>query len=376
MDGSNRFERWPRATLVGTGMVLLLACDLLAGAILPRPGVTAERLGGIRRDGARRYDARYHHGFAPGVRFREQWGAPGETYPIVTNQLGLRDADERDVPAKTSTRRVLFLGDSFVEGIGVPYEESFVGIVDRTLGRERYDVLGAGVSGASPKLYFYKLKYLLEDVGLKVDDVYVFIDTSDAHNEIEFEDWAPGTPPYREPPRPGRTWEAVRRWSYLSDLAWQGVVRYRDRERLAAARRLDDEMYEMFAPEVQARWGRRALGHLDDYVQRILDLCKARGVRPTLVIFPHPYHLEVSTRAPRWAGFWRTVAERNGAPLLDLFPAFLDAASVDAGASPGQGGRPPSAGRLFIRGDIHWSAAGHQLVADQILRAILPTRAP
>lgn len=359
MNRTNGFERWPLATLVGTVAALLLACDLLAGALLPRPGVTAERLRGIDRDGARRYDARYHHGFGPGARFMERWGRPDETYPIITNQLGLRDSEEREVPASTSKRRIVFLGDSFVEGIGVPYEDTFVGVVDRQLGRERYDVLNVGVSGASPKLYFYRLKFLLEEVGLKVDDLYLFIDTSDAHNEVEFESWEPGTPPYREPPRPGRTWEALRRWSYLAELAWQGVVRHRESERLAAARQMDDEMYEIFDAGVQERWGRRALGHLDDYVQRVLDLCRAHGIRATLVIFPHPFHVELGTPAPNWSGLWRRVAERNGVRMLDLFPAFLSPSRADAS-------------RLFIPGDIHWSATGHELVAEQLLRDMSP----
>lgn len=365
MDRPSWFERRPRATLAATAATLLLACDLLAGALLPRPGVTPERLGGIRRDGARRYDARYHHGFGPGVRFTERWGGPDETYPIVTNQLGLRDADERDVPAYTPKRRILFLGDSFVEGIGIPYEQTFVGMVDRRLGREDFDVLGAGASGASPKLYFHRLKYLLDDVGLKVDDVYMFIDTSDAHNEIELEEWEPGTPPYREPPRPGRVWEALRRRSYLADVSWQGVVRWRERQRLAAARRLDEEMYEIFDAGVQQRWGRRALGHLDDYVQRILDLCSGHGIRATLVIFPHPFHVEVGTRAPQWVAFWRRIAERNSVPLIDLFPDFLE----PPGDLPGPEGRGGD-GALFISGDIHWSAAGHGLVAARILPTI------
>lgn len=356
MAPARAFERWPRATLAAVAVALLVTADLVAGALVPRPGVTADRLARIRRDGARRYDARYHHGFAPRARFMERWG--DGAYPVVTNQLGLRDADERDVPAHTPNRRILFLGDSFVEGIGVPYEETFVGIVDRRLGRERYDVLNVGVSGASPKLYYYRLKFLFEEVGLEVDDLYVFIDTSDAHNEIELEGWEPGTPPYREPPRPGRTWETLRRWSYLADLAWQGVVRWRERQRLAAARRLDDEMYDMFDAEVQARWGRRALGHLEDYAARLLELCRARGVRVTLVVFPHPFHVEVATPAPKWTGFWRSVAERNGVALLDLFPAFLDPATG------------PAKERLFIPGDIHWNAAGHRFVAEQILRAV------
>lgn len=363
MERTNWFERWPGATLAGTVAALLLACDLLAGALLPRPGVTETRLRGIARDGARRYDARYHHGFGPGARFLERWGGPGETYPIVTNLLGLRDSEEREVPPSTSKRRIVFLGDSFVEGIGVPYEDTFVGIVDRRLGRERHDVLNVGVSGASPKLYYHRLKYLLEEVGLEVDDLYLFIDTSDAHNEIELEEWEPGEPPFREPPSPGRSWEALRRRSYLAELAWQGVVRHRERERQAAERRLDEEMYEIFDAGVQERWGRRALGHLEDYVQRLLELCEARGIRATLVIFPHPFHLEVSTPAPKWSGFWRRVAERNGVPLLDLFPAFLAQPRAEAA-------------RLFIPGDIHWNAAGNRFVAEQLLRAIPSTGGP
>jgi hypothetical protein len=37
--------------------------------------------------------------------------------------FGFKDSGVRDVPLTTDKHRILFMGDSFTEGIGVPYEK-------------------------------------------------------------------------------------------------------------------------------------------------------------------------------------------------------------------------------------------------------------
>jgi hypothetical protein len=87
------------------------------------------------------------------------------------------------------------MGDSFVEGIGLDYDETFIGILDTMLkgsGRE-IETLNGGVLSYSPKLYYLKVEGLV-DSGLKVDHVIVFIDISDVQDEIVHERFRPGVP--------------------------------------------------------------------------------------------------------------------------------------------------------------------------------------
>src|SRR5207302_984891 len=73
---------------------------------------------------------------------------------------------------------------SFTEGIGSDFDESFAGLLQRA-GRMRSDpieFLNAGVLSYSPVVYYQKTKFLIE-AGLQFDELVVFIDISDIHDE-------------------------------------------------------------------------------------------------------------------------------------------------------------------------------------------------
>ena len=75
------------------------------------------------------------------------------------------------------------MGDSFTEGGLLDYTDTFVGRIDSDLGEKKIEVLNAGVSSYSPIIYWRKIKYLIEDMKLKFDEVVVFIDISDPYDE-------------------------------------------------------------------------------------------------------------------------------------------------------------------------------------------------
>ena len=88
------------------------------------------------------------------------------------------------MPLKSDSRRILLIGNSFAEGIGMNFEDTFAGQLYRA-GQERsekIEFLNAGVVSYSPSIYYKKIKHLIES-GLQFDEVVLFSDTSDVTDE-------------------------------------------------------------------------------------------------------------------------------------------------------------------------------------------------
>ena len=92
-------------------------------------------------------------------------------------------------------------------------------------------------------------------------------------------------------------------------------------------------------------------------MDRLAELLRARSIPLRLVIYPWPTQIERGERDNPHVAYWHEWSRRTGTPLLDLFPAFI-------GGEPGR----QTLERLFIASDVHWNAAGHALVADELRR--------
>ena len=123
----------------------------------------------------------YHHDLKKGISSSSVWGQREVSF--YTNSLGFRDRSPETVPRQAVGPRILLIGDSFTEGLGVEYEDSFAGIVADRLVAQGTEVLNAAAVSYSPSIYYRKIRYLLEEVALQFDEVITFIDISDIQDE-------------------------------------------------------------------------------------------------------------------------------------------------------------------------------------------------
>lgn len=72
------------------------------------------------------------------------------------------------------------MGDSFTEGIGLPFDQTFVGMVSNSFPDLR--IANLGVVSYSPSIYLSKLKELYKQ-GYRFKHVIVFIDIADVYDE-------------------------------------------------------------------------------------------------------------------------------------------------------------------------------------------------
>ena len=366
----------PAAVVIG----IILVLDLALAQILKRG--TEFWAGTYPHMDHRVRSADYHHTFAPGREVIERWGRI--TYRFATNSLGFKDAAPRAVKAKRDGPRLLLLGDSFTEGAGYGFPETFAGRIAAAMDKNGVEVLNAAVGSYAPIIYNLKTRYLLDKVGLQFDHVVIFLDVSDIYDEAKG---------YRTDARgrlivPPETPEKTSRviGHFLRDNSMIGRAFTLIRDQLSGARKalklrwraasesgesffsVSDAALQIYAitDKAAGRWtyddeawrdhgadGRqKAAGQLD----RLFTYLKNRKIPMTLAIYPWPDQILFDPEAPRHLGFWRDWAAARGIQFIDLFAAFTDGASVETLL------------RYFIAGDFHWNEQGHALTAAAFLR--------
>jgi hypothetical protein len=368
---TSRFERHPRLTLLALGLMAVVLADFAFTFVFARfrPDFYRERSAFRVRSPV------YHHGLQPGVSVEdERWGPLVASYRI--DSLGFRDFAVRQVRLRSSDWRVVLIGDSFTEGIGVAYQDTFAGRAAAALAPAGVEVLNAGAASFSPIIYLRRARYLLEDVGLRFDHLVVFVDIGDIQDEVTYDFDAQGNVVSREARRlrEERANRVHGRPFFLRSLA---LRRFLDRHTLLLARLYDGADHLLTrGPRRAALWtvdaqafeeyGREGLENARRHMDALADLLASRGIGLTVAVYPWPDHVLLGDRDSRQATFWREWAAGRHAGFLDYFPLFV-----------GAGDPAETVRREFIPGDIHWNAAGHGVIAGPLiehLRALSATR--
>lgn len=356
--------RHPKTTLTLIVLVATIALDLTATGIyhLYKYG-TIHKYANRHAMGLR--SPVFHHTMRASSQFRfQRWG--DLKYTVMTNSLGFKDRAVRDVPLASSRYRLVFLGDSFTQGMGFEYDETFVGLIDSALAGDDVEVLNAAVASYSPVIYFKKTEHLLETVGLRFDHVVVFLDISDIQDEAELYELRDG--------RVVGTWNGV---TALKDFVYEYTTIPRNLWNLTVklhakvtdapnARRTPEEKAYGIKDHrslwtidraVYAQYGARGLAEAQRHMTMLSDLLARNGVGMTLVVYPWPDQIAHQDLDSVQVETWRAWAAERSVSFLNLFPDL-----VRPGADPRETIR-----RYYIPGDVHWNEAGHQLVAKRFL---------
>ena len=363
---SNIFERNPRKTIVLTVLLLILITDFVIGNVFIPRNFNVFRCP----------HHFYHHGLLPNKQCNGKWGNR-IFYSVATNSLGFRDECIRKVPLKSNNKRIVFIGDSFIESLGLDYAHSVVGILNSRIDKNKTEILNAAVVSYSPKLYYLKTKYLIENIGLHFDELFVFIDICDVSDEIYYEKFEPKTYNVIED-------VAYRVDKYLKNTSFiyyslscmfqktygQSEARVDGLEpslapvgndRTAAAKKInthsvpywtvDESSFKLCAEKGLA------LAHMN--MSKLSTLCKSHNIKMTVVVYPWPHQILYKDCESIQVRFWQEFCQRNGLSFVNLFPLFINGADPNTVIA-----------RYFIKNDVHWNTQGHLIVANAICKCI------
>jgi hypothetical protein len=310
---------------------------------------------------------------------------PQHGLTVSFNSAGMRDI-ERSIQRERGSTRVLVLGDSFMEALQVPFEESFTRLLESELvgrGSGSVEVVNASVSGWGTD---DELKYLVSYGRRLKPDVIVVAMT--LYNDVKdnlrerFHTLRDGV---LVEERGSRTsfleykLLQLKGWLATRFQAYQLVTRARRaREVRVEARQLSTHVGGLFAhddPRIA-----RGLELTRLLLERIRTIASEDGARVVLTLIPLGVQLS-DRQFMEFAGAGagarhaaqidrpqrelKLIGARAGIDVIDLLPGFREWV-VSGGAS------------LYLTRDGHWDRSGHRvaarIVASELVRLGLVRR--
>lgn len=362
------FERHPLVTL---GLVILSAVLLLdvgAGYIYRkiRGYSWSERLWQEEKT-YRVPSSVYHHKFSSLKSVdRARWG--NDFYKVYTNSLGFKDKTNRKIPLRIKQHRVLFIGDSFTEGVGFNFEDTFVGVIAQNLEQRNIEVLNAGVSSYSPVIYWRKTKHLIEKVGLKFNELIVYLDISDVQDEASIYFLSKKEHVLM---RSNSFVVYVKRKKRVFLESMKGFIRNNmilgqivffeilDIERMdinewtyeRSGWTIDDELYSLY--------GKRGLRKMKIYMDKLYNLLQQHQIKLVVAVYPWPEQIRQYDLYSKQVKFWEQWCNAKKVSLINYFPVFIKSGNKSE--------INETINKYFIRKDVHWNKEGHRKVAEIFL---------
>ncbi len=361
----NRFEKYSKTVLLFIVAVVVLLSDFVLTGVYH-----IQKYGTIHKYEDRRVlrdvSPVFHHTLkANGQQTEQKWGHLSS--PLYSNSLGFKDREIRQVALDSPNYRFLFIGDSFTEGIGFEYEKTFVGLVDRALAFDHIEVLNAAVSSYSPVIYFKKVEYLLETVGLDFNHLIVFLDISDIEDEVK-----------RYELQNGRVVGLVGQTSKVKDFIYEytGLMKNvwtlvsRIQKTISPThedlRSQEDRRYGInqkkslwtIESKVFQEYGRNGLAKAQHHMGLLHQLLQKHQKGMTLAVYPWPDQIVHKDLQSRQVTFWQDWADKHSVTFFDFFPLFISPESDSTDILS----------KNFIEGDVHWNKRGHERMAQELLK--------
>ena len=327
----------------------------------------------------------YHHDILPNTDQFEIWGGKIKQR-LITNSIGFRDKEKRIInKINAEKKRILLIGDSFIEGSGLNYKDTLAGQLESQLGI-KFEILNSAVGSYSPSIYYKKTKYYI-DKGFKFDQALVFLDVSDIYDEmfIKFDDEG-NILTYEETKNRSiskKVFYSIGRFLRDNSTIFRFLNILSNRTELTknyiklkikASKDLNTGFFETKRDDVmfyrmthidrgfwtfdENKFNEVKIGLLqsEKYLIKLFELLKENKIKSTLIVYPWPTQIFYGDEYHEI--YWKDFSKKNEINFLSVYDKFQKENKRDFIFNN------------FIYGDIHWNLNGTTLVKDKVLESL------
>ncbi len=336
------------------------------------------------------FNKNYKYTFQKSVDFNSQYY--GNIYKISTNDLGFRDKTSE--PIDRNKKFSIVIGDSFVEGVGLEYDNTLVGILNYNSKNQNEEVkyLNAGVSSYSSYIYLKKIRTIVEEnQDLQIKKVIVMLDKSDVLDDEMY---------LNRPDTFTNTkgkFIHQRKEDFLIDLKEFSFWRFYTKQtisgkmvkiftdmlenffsnldkRISLSNELNKNFFEVTELEIKAiksinnrpyiknwfvgnLWENRAKKNIIFSIENLKilkDYLEKKNIDLIVVLYPWSFEIEDEDVRDRYLDFIIPLLEQNKIETLSVYDEFLNNDVFE------------TIGKNFIYNDVHFNENGYKIIADRI----------
>ena len=329
----------------------------------------------------------YHHDLMPNIEVIEGWGGKLKR-KIITNSIGFRDSDQKKINKSSDKKRILLIGDSFIEGSGYDYEYTLSGLLSAKLG-SNYEILNSAVESYSPSIYFKKIQHYIS-LGYKFDQALIFLDLSDIYDEL-FIKFDENDNIISETPISKLSLERkIKNKAYsLGKILRDNTITFRflylisDKTeifknyiklKIKASKFLsqsffettkDDAMYYRMIHVDRGFWTyddekylevQKGIKQSEKYLKKLLKILDNNNINSHLIVYPWPAQIQFGDT--KHVVYWEKFSKSNNINFLNLYNVF------------NQKNKRETIFDNFIYGDIHWNKNGTNKIFNEIINKV------
>jgi len=333
----------------------------------------------------------YNYTFKKQVKFKSQY--EGNIYTISTNDLGFRD--NSIFPLDRKKNYSIVIGDSFVEGVGLEYEDTIVGILNKNLENENFKYLNAGVASYSSYIYLKKIKKIInENKDLKIKDIIVFLDKSDVSDDETYL----AKPKLFQNKYPKGKFIYQRKMDFYKDLRELSLWRFYTKQfisgkiiklitdkiedffssikkRFLVSKKLNKKFFEVNTLEIKAiksinstqritnwykdeTWEKKTKKNIQfsiDNLKNLKQFLSKKDINLTVVLYPWPFEIDNKQIRKKYLEFIIPLLNEINIKNIVIYEDFL------------KGNIYKNISKNYLYNDIHFNKNGNEIIANKLI---------
>ena len=312
----------------------------------------------------------YHHGLKPNVNYKKSVGFEGK-FIFCTNNHGFRNNCDEKIINKDFD--IGFMGDSFVEGYSVNFEDSFVGIFSNN--KKKLKVANLGVSSYSPKIYYSKLNYLLSK-GFKFNEIIFFIDISDLYDDnVNYklnEDLTISEIDFKN--------KGLKRRKFLrTNFPLTNYYMYVVKKSRQLNRKKSEKQEKSITPvfdkkaNYKAEWTyynrenhleylgtiKEGQKNLINIMSKIYSMLKKNNIKMTIAVYPWPQQLKNDKINSKHVVMWEEFCKTRCNNFINYFPLFFEEKRKNSFLEVYK--------KYYFWNDVHFNKEGNKIIAEKLI---------
>ena len=309
----------------------------------------------------------YHHTLKENIKY---YKAPSfnKYYTLCTDNHGFK---YKCGAKRNKNFDIAFLGDSFVEGVSLDYEKTFVGIFEK---KTNLSVANLGVTSYAPNIYLSKMKYLLAN-NYKFKHLIVFIDISDLYDDNTFyklnDDFSVSEKNAKQKNLKRRKFL---RYNFPITNYYMFVIKMNSR--------LNKEVPPLNSKEPifnkraarKAKWTYQNSDNIEGYdesisktqsemidnMSKLFDLLKKNDIKLSLAVYPWPQQLQNNDFNSKHIQMWKEFCEKKCENFINYFPFFFDEMKKSSFIEIFR--------KYYFWNDVHFNEEGNKTIANRLIK--------